>query len=81
MSFRLSAWTAETHTGISEGPGHRSSEAIGCTCAVLPQLAAVSQLGGYIRGLQSPCSDGAVFSESQHHQLACCVFFLDEDLG
>ena len=33
-------------TGISQDPGHRWSEAIGCTCDVLPQPAAISQLGG-----------------------------------
>ena len=36
----------------------------------LPQRAAISQLGGFIRGLQFPCSGGCVFSGSRRHQLA-----------
>ena len=69
----LRSWCEQ---GISLDPGDRWSEAIGCTCDVLPQLAAISQLGGDIRGLQLSCSDGCVFSGSQRHQLAPCVFCL-----
>ena len=51
-------------TGISEDLGHRSSEAIGCTCDVFPRLAAIRQLRDYIRGLLLPCSVLCVFRES-----------------
>ena len=44
-------------------------------------MAGVSQLGDYIRGLQHPCSVGCVFSGSQHHQLALCVFCWGENLS
>ena len=57
--------------------GNRSPGATGCTCDVLPQLAAVAQLGDYIRGLQCPSSVGCVSSGSQHHQVACCVFLFE----
>ena len=68
-------------TGISQDPGHRSSEAIWCTCDVLPQLAAISQLGDSIRGLKGPCSVVCVFSGSKRHHLAPSVFSLGRQSG
>lgn len=68
-------------TEITQDLGLRSSEAIGCTCDVLPQVASISQMGVSTRGLQFGCSVGFVSSGSQHHQLARCVFCLKENLG
>ena len=62
--------------GFSQDPGHRSADAIWCTCDVLPQLTAISQLGDSIRVLKGPCSVGCVSSGSPRHQFAHCVFCL-----
>ena len=41
----------------------------------LLQLTAISQLGGFMMGLQTPCSVGCVSWGSRHHQLAFCVLW------
>ena len=41
----------------------------------LLQLTAISQLGGFMMGLQTPCSVGCVSWGSRHHQLAVCVLW------
>ena len=56
-------------------------ERLGSPVMFLPQLAAVSQLGDFIRWLQFSCSVGCVFSGSRHHQSALCVFCLVWNLG
>ena len=60
-------------TKIYQDPGQRSSEVIGCTCDGLPQLAAVSPLGDYIRGVSVPLLSGCVSLVSQSHQWALCI--------
>ena len=66
-------------TGISPDLSLRCSEAVGCTCDVLPQLAALSELGDDIRWLQFTCSVGCVSSGSWHRLLALCIFFFLRD--
>ena len=69
-------WVLRTDQRFPHGPdvnrdfsrNHRKSEATGCNCDVLPQLAAVSQLVDSIRRLQFPCSGGCVFSGSRRRQ-------------
>ena len=51
-------------------------EMLGSPVMFLPQVSSISQLGGFIRGLQFTCSGGRVSSGSRHHQSALCVFCL-----